>query len=869
MNRTGQSAVLGAVCAALLTSVMGAPTAAAAEQRTPPEIEVGPAQLVFSAVEGEACPEEQLLSVVTFVLAEFAWTARSEAPWASLPEPAGMTPSQAPVVADCAGLPVGVHETRIVVTKDDDPEVTAAIPVVAIINPAVPVRAATWRDGHAGAFSASTDDGRSSGALDLTINGASGTFVMNGTQPPPDYAALHADGHEIGSHLVNHRCAKTDYQTLIDDIVPSIDGAALATGNADEVVSLVWPCGWRDAEFGVVADDYFLSARGYNINALEDAVPQDYMNLKSFNSHEHTPYPPADLKTIVDAAEAQGKWANLVLHDIPNDDGAITYATERDVWVAPIGDVVRYILQRERTVLSAYAAAPGEVSFAFHRIGMPPSPVRDFERSLSPEDVVTFETDLGAGQHAADVRIGDASVPFTQDGSTVTFSAPVGHDPQTARIAVGSAPAPAVAVDAAELRFVADDAGAAPQELTITEAAGGALQWTATSAEPWLSVSPGAGADGERATVSVDASGLDEGVHRAVVTVGSTSNANTVTVPVTLIVRGGAAEVLPLDYADAAALAADGWDFLGRTRDGAARDTETGVALRFTREGVRVPVDTGDLWRSANDTRNTLFRDLPEDWSRVQVRVRFEPYQHAQHAGIAIYGSDDDYAEISRAYNAYAGGNGVVTITERDGDAADAGRVPTGARSLLLRLERPASGEISGSFSTDDGATWTAVGGAMPNVDDARLALVTAASPSGFPYATFSDLRVAAGGQGPEPTPTPTPTPTPRRPPRRPRHRRRPPHRRRHPPRCRGRGRPTPSITPIGRHSSPTAGTSSRAPPRAPRGTPRSAGATAWSTATTASTSPRCPAISGRARTTRTTPSSAICPRTGAAPRCR
>ena len=92
------------------------------------------------------------------------------------------------------------------------------------------------------------------------------------------------------------------------------------------VVSLAWPAGVTSPDEEVVAADYLLACRGYNWNQLEDPSPADFMNLKSYNSHEHAPFPPADLKTVVDAAVAQGKWFNLVLHTTNNDNGAIVYS---------------------------------------------------------------------------------------------------------------------------------------------------------------------------------------------------------------------------------------------------------------------------------------------------------------------------------------------------------------------------------------------------------------------------------------------------------------------------------------------------------------------------------------------------------------
>jgi len=60
---------------------------------------------------------------------------------------------------------------------------------------------------------------------------------------------------------------------------------------------------------------------------------------------------------VVDAAIAQGKWASLVFHGLENDDGAVAYSVGKDIWVAPAGPVMKYILQRDRTAISNYVEA--------------------------------------------------------------------------------------------------------------------------------------------------------------------------------------------------------------------------------------------------------------------------------------------------------------------------------------------------------------------------------------------------------------------------------------------------------------------------------------------------------------------------------
>ncbi|MGB7216394.1 MAG: hypothetical protein WBE98_15305, partial [Gammaproteobacteria bacterium] len=371
---------------------------------------VRPAELVFSGVQGGACGAPLSVTIVSAAGSPVSWEAESSAPWLQLSADSGTTSAEITATVDCTGLPAGVHTATLRVEDSagagDDVVVTAKL----IVNPATRVTLSTWKDGRRGAFSVSTDDGQFAGWRELVRHGLTGTFVMNETEPPPYYFEMYEDGMELGSHLVSHYCHAVDEATLRFEIEENIAGVEAVTQSPDEVISLVWPCGFTTLEAQAVAAEYFLSARGYNINELEEPTPANLMNLKSFNSHEHVPFPPADLKSIVDAAEAEGKWANLVLHAFTNDDGAIAYSKTKDVWVAPIGSVVKYILQRDRTVISDYAENASQITFKVSRLPIPLPSRRNLQSVFKPSDEVTFRVDVTTLPFVTGVTVDGASV---------------------------------------------------------------------------------------------------------------------------------------------------------------------------------------------------------------------------------------------------------------------------------------------------------------------------------------------------------------------------------------------------------------------------------------------------------------------------
>lgn len=397
---------------------------------------VRPGELIFSGLENGACGAPQEVAITSPSGGAVSWWVTSSEPWLRVSIANGITPVAVTTSVDCTGLGPGVHEAALTFEVHGGEPVSVAARL--IVNPSVRVTPATWKDGARGAFSVSTDDSYDSGFAQLLDSGLVGTFVMNGTEPPPYYPAMAERGMELGSHLTSHYCEVVDESTLRREIETNLDGVATLTGSVDNVISLVWPCGLTGLAYQAVAAEYFLSARGYNMNALEEPTPANLMNLKSFNSHEHEPFPPADLKTIVDAAEAEGKWANLVLHEHTNDDGAIAYSRTRDVWVAPIGTIVKYILQRDRTIIDGYGEDGSSIRFSVSRLPIAPSVRRVFESSITPDDTVTFRVDLSGRISVESVIVGGDNIPFSvkEEGGRryLFFSSPVSGQPRAVDI---------------------------------------------------------------------------------------------------------------------------------------------------------------------------------------------------------------------------------------------------------------------------------------------------------------------------------------------------------------------------------------------------------------------------------------------------
>jgi gliding motility-associated-like protein len=322
----------------------------------------------------------------------------------------GVTDGILKIGVNTNGMQQGIYYGSITIKSPQSTADPIIVSATLVINPDVPVNLTTWKDGYSSAMSLSVDDGQPSGFDELQSNGFSGTYLYIGTVPPSFFTSYYNAGMELGSHTVNHHCAEvTDDNLRTQEFEPNILGMCSNTPEpCSDVITLAWPCGYTSYHEQAVATEYFLSARGYNINQLEDATPDNFMNLKSYNSHEHTPYPPADLKTVVDDAIAQKKWFNLVLHNLNNDDGAFTYAHSKDIWVNSIGTIIKYILQRDRFILTNYSETTNEVTFNVSRLPIPSSVSKNFEAAFHSTDVSTVQIDIDDSRTVQQVLINGA-----------------------------------------------------------------------------------------------------------------------------------------------------------------------------------------------------------------------------------------------------------------------------------------------------------------------------------------------------------------------------------------------------------------------------------------------------------------------------
>gem|GEM_PF-2863255 len=325
-------------------------------------------------------------------------------------------------------------------------------------------------------------------------------------------------------------------------------------------------------------------------------------------------------------------------------------------------------------------------------------------------------------------------------------------------IAAASTPLPpGIGTSPGSLSFVAPEGSPDPPAQTLsivnTETASPALDWTATPNQPWLSVNPASGTAPSSVSVAVSLAGLAPGTYNGAITVAAPGASNSPkVVPVALTVRSSYSPHVGLAYPSRAALLADGWwDFLARTPGGGVRNTEqtSGLVISYDQTAhpgvLRIPADQGTLWGSLNNTRNTLFRDLPTDWTTIRLHVAaFAPTAQYQGACLMAYQDDDNYVILCRDH---IGPQVVEWWRESGGSAAVVGNLSSfSTTNVRLRIDRdPSTNVLTAFVSTDGAVSWTPLpGNVTQSLATPRLGIVVGGNQSttSFPPADLQFVEI-------------------------------------------------------------------------------------------------------------------------------
>jgi len=294
----------------------------------------------------------------------------------------------------------------------------------------------TWKDCHKGAASWSVDDGSNACFDELTAAGIHGTFYNSGNLTPSWFSTYSLAGHEIASHTVGHPCNTPSCSPTctpaslaaipvdptvvaafrLNELEPNI--AAIQAGTNQPVLSLAWPCGCSDPSRWMAASSYYLGARGYsdfvaNLTWLEDVnlpTPVNFFNLNTAAAYR---------QDFVDQAYVEGKWSITTSH---GSCAGIDYIGAQNanghLWVAPVGEVLKYIQVRDASQFSNYSRAGRTISFdVAHNLTtfQPESITTPTPYSFLP---IVFDNPVTLKIHLLDA---DSVLSVTMNGAPVTY----------------------------------------------------------------------------------------------------------------------------------------------------------------------------------------------------------------------------------------------------------------------------------------------------------------------------------------------------------------------------------------------------------------------------------------------------------------
>ena len=120
-------------------------------------------------------------------------------------------------------------------------------------------------------------------------------------------------------------------------------------------------------------------------------------------------------------------------------------------------------------------------------------------------------------------------------------------------------------------------------------------------------------------------------------------------------------------------------------------------------------MESGDIWKAANDAKNVFLQSAPSGNFELTTRVEVKPYPSNDHASLLLWHDMDNFVEVTRQFAIGYGGPIVVLASEKNGQAQNQIVQPIQDVPVTdLRL-RVVNGEATASYSLD-GATWTTLG---------------------------------------------------------------------------------------------------------------------------------------------------------------
>lgn len=175
-------------------------------------------------------------------------------------------------------------------------------------------------------------------------------------------------GHEIGSHTKTHPdLVKLSLGDAEDEITAAKD-AIDANIPGQKTFSFAYPFGSFNSAVKAITQKHYIAARG--VSAVLNNPSTDMYNE---NAYDVSKYSVSEMETFTAQAVSQGRWLIPTFHSFnPTEYGGWTadqfltymdYLKNRsDLWIAPFGNVIKYMKERAVAKLSVSALADDQIT---------------------------------------------------------------------------------------------------------------------------------------------------------------------------------------------------------------------------------------------------------------------------------------------------------------------------------------------------------------------------------------------------------------------------------------------------------------------------------------------------------------------------
>lgn len=165
--------------------------------------------------------------------------------------------------------------------------------------------------------------------------------------------------------------------------------------------------------------------------------------------------------------------------------------------------------------------------------------------------------------------------------------------------------------------------------------------------------------------------------------------------------------------------------------------------------GFKMTVPTGKDLFGENRTAPRLVKAVTGDFI-LETRIRFDPKEDYQGAGLLIYTDGDNYLRIERAFGGVGGGMSGMRFDQRKKDEyltiATPGETPTGAKAAELRLLRIGN-TFTAFWREDENTEWKELGEVRSDYPETiQVGLITCNTAAPI-TAEFEYVRLAPAGK--------------------------------------------------------------------------------------------------------------------------